>query len=143
MENDILFKKVNFGGFDREDVMNYIAKITDEFHTQLAEKNAQIEQYQNDIVELTDKIAEFESDYSVLSEKCDGLEKRITEVLEEVEKKAEEERDEDETQTLKEAVKALTQKVDELLEEKENQAEENDKLGYDNDLFDLIDQYVD
>lgn len=59
MESNITFKKAFFGGFEREDVMNYIAAVTDEFYKYKKETVHKVE-------EMKSKIAELEKAYNSL-----------------------------------------------------------------------------
>ncbi len=143
MENDIIFKKVNFGGFDREDVMNYISQITDEFHKKTADKD-------KELIALRAKITELESEIDDLKNENVGLKTSIEELKNENEKlkvpsESVEKVEETETEQLRNAVKALTEKVDELISDaaEKNTSSSDEKVGYDTDLFDLIEQYTD
>lgn len=81
MEKDIIFKKAAIGGFDKEDVMNYIAKITDEFQ-------AYKQQAQKTITELKANVAELEKANSELLEKYDAVCEKLNEHNEETTEKA-------------------------------------------------------
>lgn len=140
MENDIIFRKASFGGFEREDVMNYISQITDEFHEKLEKKEKELALAKEEAEKLSLELESLKSENKELNEKISKLEKEKTEK----EEAAVEENIED-TEQLKAAVKALTQKVDELINdaaEKKN-VSDNDTVGYDRDLFDIIEQYTD
>lgn len=146
MENNIIFKKVNFGGFDREDVMNYIAKITDDFHEDLERKSDELSKAKEKISTLEAELESVKEERSELSEKIARLESE-NEDLKNKNSRAAVSDDivESETEQLRNAVKALTQKVDELISDsaEKNSTLENDSDDYDRDLFDLIEQYAD
>lgn len=140
MENDIIFKKASFGGFDREDVMNYISSITDEFHEKLAEKEKSLAAANEETTQLKEQLKSLQDENLSLNKRISELEKQREELNE---KKQSEE--EDETEQLKAAVKALTEKVNELISDpvQRKSISDDDSIGYDRDLFDLIEQYTD
>lgn len=71
MENNITFKKSFFGGFDRENVMDYIAEITDEFHKYKKETVLKVE-------EMKGKISELEKAYNSILEENEKLKAEIS-----------------------------------------------------------------
>lgn len=66
MEKNITFKKTFFGGFEREDVMNYIAALTDEFFRYKKETVSKVE-------EMKIKFAKLEEEYNALLEENKAL----------------------------------------------------------------------
>lgn len=73
MESDIIFKKVRFGGFDRKDVMNYIAKITNEFQDYNKKTVKTID-------ELLEKIKELEKANSSIKDEYDKAIRELSEL---------------------------------------------------------------
>jgi len=58
------FRKRFFGGFNRQDVINYIAKIADERNTAIAEK----EKIENELISLKEELNELRNNASVPAE---------------------------------------------------------------------------
>ncbi|MDD6022361.1 MAG: hypothetical protein ACI4GA_01470 [Acutalibacteraceae bacterium] len=148
MENDIIFKKVNFGGFDRDDVMNYISKITDEFHDKTAQKDKELKEANERANSLTSEIERLKNENKELRDRCDKLEseKAEREKAQKTEPDNAGAESETETAKLKEMVEALIAKVNELMAETPKEKESapaDDRDEYDRDLFDIIEQYVD
>lgn len=149
MENDIIFKKANFGGFDREDVMNYISAITDEFHEKLSQKEKELAIANTEIEDIKAGLAKVKAENADISERYGRLESENESLKLELKELADSKPDEtdspSEREQLKEMVMALTEKVNELISdasEKETAAAD-DHSEYDRDLFDIIEQYVD
>ena len=71
MEKNITFKKAFFGGFVREDVMDYIAAITNDFHKYKKETVQKVE-------EMKGKITELENAYNLILEENTSLKSELT-----------------------------------------------------------------
>lgn len=145
MDNDILFKKATFGGFDKEDVMNYIAKITDEFQ---AYKNQTIVT----IDKLQEKIGELEKEKNDLQEKYDALCEEMNGIQEQTEEKGTE--PSVNTDEIKQIIESLYENINGFMsvlggngnenaeEESISKAVPETELG-DDELLKIIDKYVD
>lgn len=149
MENDIIFKKANFGGFDREDVMNYISAITDEFHEKLSQKekelaiaNTELEDVKTELVKIKTENADISERYGRLESENESLKLELKELAD---SKPDETDSPSEREQLKEMVMALTEKVNELISDASEKGtpSDDDRSEYDRDLFDIIEQYVD
>lgn len=145
MEKDILFKKATFGGFDKEDVMNYIAKITDEFQS-----------YKNQTIVTVDKLREkidaLEKEKNELQEKYDNL----CEEMNGIQEKTEESTPEAAVNTdeIKQIIESLYENINGFMsvlgntenepvaEESVNKIAPEAELG-DDELLKIIDKYVD
>lgn len=103
MENNITFKKALFGGFKSEDVMNYIAALTDEFHRYKKETVVKAE-------EAKKKISELEDAYNAL------LEENAT-LKAELEKSSEEsDEPEDKSESVRVLIEGLTESMNVLID---------------------------
>lgn len=145
MEKDILFKKATFGGFDKEDVMNYIAKITDEFQA-----------YKNQTIVTVDKLREkidaLEKEKNELQEKYDNLCEEINGIQEKAEESAPEAAVN--TDEIKQIIESLYENINGFMsvlsntenepvaEESVNEIAPEAELG-DDELLKIIDKYVD
>ena len=149
MENDIIFKKANFGGFDREDVMNYISAITDEFHEKLSQKEKELAIANTEIEDIKAGLAKVKAENADISERYGRLESENESLKLELKELADGKPDEtdspSEREQLKEMVMALTEKVNELISDASEKGtpSDDDRSEYDRDLFDIIEQYVD
>ena len=74
MENDIIFRKVRFGGFNKTDVMNYIAKITDEFQSYKTETTKTVEQLKTKADEMENAYQKLKDEYEALKQKYEDRE---------------------------------------------------------------------
>lgn len=147
MEKDILFKKATFGGFDREDVMNYISKITDEFQEYKIQTIKTIDM-------LKEKIAELEKDNNILQERYDELILDLAKCQEiEVEEQAE--TVPSTTDEIKMIIESLYENINgfintlsdnatsaELKDEDNAEADSAEEIR-DDELLKIIDKYVD
>ena len=79
MEKDILFKKATFGGFDKEDVMNYIAKITDEFQAYKNQTIVTVDKLREKIDALEKEKNELQEKYDNLCEEMNGIQEKTEE----------------------------------------------------------------
>lgn len=147
MENDIIFKKASFGGFDREDVMNYISAITDEFHEKLSKKgkelalaNTELDDAKRELEALKAQNAELTEGYGRLESENESLNSELKSLAEQ---KSAENGAADESGQLKAMVMALTEKVNELIADTADREPTDEHGEYDRDLFDIIEQYVD
>lgn len=145
MEKDILFKKATFGGFDKEDVMNYIAKITDEFQA-----------YKNQTIVTVDKLREkidaLEKEKNELQEKYDNLCEEMNGIQEKTEESAHEAAVN--TNEIKQIIESLYENINGFMsvlsntenepvaEESVNEIAPEAELG-DDELLKIIDKYVD
>lgn len=145
MEKDILFKKATFGGFDKEDVMNYIAKITDEFQS-----------YKNQTIVTVDKLREkidaLEKEKNELQEKYDNLCEEMNGIQEKTEESAPEAAVN--TDEIKQIIESLYENINGFMsvlgntenepvaEERVNEIAPEAELG-DDELLKIIDKYVD
>ncbi len=149
MENDIIFKKANLGGFDREDVMNYISAITDEFHEKLSQKEKELAIVNTELEDVKAELAKVKAENADISERYGRLESENESLKLELKELADSKPDEtdspSEREQLKEMVMALTEKVNELISDasEKGTAAADDHSEYDRDLFDIIEQYVD
>lgn len=120
MDNNITFKKALFGGFDREDVMNYIASVTDEFFKYKKETVKKLE-------EMKEKTAELETAYSALLEENNRLKVEITQLSDEEKTEAE-----DSQPDIKKLIESLTESMNVLIsvlstdEESDNEESDNE-----------------
>ena len=147
MDNDILFKKAAFGGFDKEDVMNYIAKITDEFLTYKNQTIATIDKLQEKIGELEKEKNELQEKYDALCEDMNGIQEQTEE------KEAEPSVNTDE---IKHIIESLYENINGFMSvlggsENKPAEEENENVSKsapevelgDDELLKIIDKYVD
>lgn len=74
MENDIIFRKVRFGGFNKTDVMNYIAKITDEFQGYKTETVKTVERLKTKADEMEEAYQKLKNEYETLKQKYEDKE---------------------------------------------------------------------
>lgn len=144
MDNDILFKKATFGGFDKEDVMNYIAKITDEFQAYKTQTIGTVDK-------LREKIDELEEEKNALQEKYDALCEEMNVLQEQTEEKEAEPTVN--TDEIKQIIENLYENIsgfmsvlggseNEVAEEKNSTPAPEAELG-DDELLKIIDKYVD
>lgn len=144
MDKDILFKKATFGGFDKEDVMNYIAKITDEFQ---AYKTRTIKT----IDTLKEKVEELEESNKELQEHCDQLNAEMMRVQEADEEKTDQSAVT--TDEIKSIIESLYENINGFMSslsggkdeapDKENSEEHSENEFEDDELLKIIDKYVD
>lgn len=153
MEQDVVFKKVSFGGFDKSDVMDYIAGITDEFQNYKR-------QIEKENLDLKKKNEDLSHEIQLLEIEKEKLEKENSLLKAEIEKTAEKVREDENTphsaENLKEIIESLYENINgymEVLSETKHETvnngnktdnEENIIIEpADDELLKLIDKYVD
>ena len=130
MENNT-FKGSLFGGFNRQDVMNYIEKASKESAALLQEKDAQINALEQQVQELSAQQAQLHSELQNIMQRYDQTCQALTEAqkacvsAQDSLQKAEEQaaRDADEQKRLTTTLEGLQQEVDEYHKLKNNIAE--------------------
>lgn len=132
MDSNITFKKAFFGGFDREDVMNYIASLTDEFFKYKKETVKKLE-------EMKEKTAELETAYSALLEENKSLKDEINEHTDK-----EKEEKENNQPDIKELIESLTESMNVLISvlsvEEDSESEPDSKESENGESDDTLQQ---
>lgn len=149
MEQDVVFKKVSFGGFDKNDVIDYIAGITDEFQAY----KIQIEKEKLDLKKENESLSH---EIQLLELEKEKLEKENSLLKAEIEKTSEQVRENENIShtavNLKEIIESLYENINGYMEVLTETKQETDNNGNeenmiiepaDDELLKLIDKYVD
>ena len=73
MEQNMQFRSAGFGGFNRQDVLNYIEETTKEYNQKLEELRAQYEAAQEETAELRHALNERKAQETTLQERVEEL----------------------------------------------------------------------